>query len=288
MAQTTAPAKKLKTADRQEILSKVLGILKKKYKTAPPKTSRPIMEALMFGILLEDAPHPIAEAAYDRMFEAFFDLNEIRVSSVSEIEDALGDIPSAGWRALRIREILQFAFEKFFAFDLEPLKRKTLELAEKSLDKIKYLTPFAREYALLQCFGAHSIPLDATTLEFLSWLGLATADDHKHSAEDLRSIVRKADIAVFFHLVHSLASDPMFQGAFRMKPSERTSGGGDPTTAVERLTAIIASGGKRPVAKSIKKPAKAEAPARPERKPKQSGSARKVAKAKPASKTKRK
>jgi hypothetical protein len=281
----TAP-KKLKAADRQEILSKVLGVLKKRYKTAPPKSNRPVLETLVFAVLLEDAPHDQAEDAYDSLLKGFFDLNEIRVSSVAEIEDALGDLPDAGWRALRIREILQYCFEKFFAFDMEPIRRKTLDVAEKSLDKIKYLTPFAREYTLLHSLGAHAIPLDSSTHEFLGWLGLAAPDNIRQAIDDVRGAVRKADVPVFLHLVHSLASDPMFHGAFRMKPSEKAAGGGDPSSAVERLNAMIASGGKKlPAPKTLKKPEKAApaAAARPARKAAVTEK-RKVAKAKPAAK----
>lgn len=281
---TTAP-KKLKAADRQELLSKVLGVLKKRYKTAPPKHSKPVLETLMFAVLLEDAPHDQAEEAFDSLLKSFFDLNEIRVSSVAEIEDALGELPDAGWRALRIREILQYCFEKFFAFDMEPLRRKTLDVAEKSLDKIKYLTPFAREFTLLHSLGAHAIPLDSSSHEFLGWLGLATADNIRQAMDDVRGAVRKADVPAFLHLVHSMGSDPAFHGSFRMKPSEKAAGGGDPHTAVERLNAVLAGGGKKtPAAKTLKKPEKTEkAPARPARKP-EATEKRKVAKAKPAAK----
>lgn len=279
----TAP-KKLKAHDRQELLTKVLGVLKKRYKTAPPKHNKPVLETLMFAVLLEDAPFPDAEKAYDGLLNGFFDLNEIRVSSVAEIEDALGDLPDAGWRALRIREILQFCFEKFFAFDMEPIRRKTLDVAEKSLDKIKYLTPFAREFTLLHGLGAHAIPLDSSSHEFLGWLGVVTADNIRQAMDDVRGAVRKADVPVFLHLVHSMGSDPLFHGSFRMKPSEKAAGGGDPATAIERLNAVLAGGGgkKAPAAKTLKKPEKA-APAAPARKA-AATEKRKVAKAKPPAK----
>jgi endonuclease-3 len=282
MTSSTNAPKKLKAADRQELLSKVLGVLKKRYKTTAPKHNRPVLETLMFAVLLEDAPHPDAEKAFDSLLKSFFDLNEIRVSSVAEIEDALGDLPDAGWRALRIREILQYCFEKFFAFDMEPIRRKTLDVAEKSLDKIKYLTPFAREFTLLHSLGAHAIPLDSSSHEFLGWLGLATADNIRQAIDDVRGAVRKADVPTFLHLVHSMASDPTFHGSFRMKPSEKAAGGGDPHTAVDRLNAVLAGGGKKsPSAKTIKRPEKSSA--RPTRKP-EAVEKRKVAKAKPAAK----
>jgi endonuclease-3 len=287
MTQPAAAHKKMKASDRQELLSKVLGVLKKRYKTSPPKHSRPVLETLLFATLLEDVPYADAEKAYDSMMKGFFDLNEIRVSSVAEIEDTLGDLPSAGWKALRIREILQYAFEKFFAFDLEPIRRKTLELAEKTMEKVKYLTPFARDYMLLNCLGAHAVPADGSSLEFLAFLGVVSPDNPKHAAEELRGAVRKADVPLFLHLVHSMASEPAFHGAFKLKTSEKTAGGGDPSTAIERLNSVLAGGGKRPAAKTVRKPEKPAPVERPARKA-EPQSARKVAKAKPAKATKRK
>jgi hypothetical protein len=166
---------------------------------------------------------------------------------------------------------------------MEPIRRKTLDVAEKSLDKIKYLTPFAREYTLLNSLSAHAIPLDSSSHEFVGWLGLGTADNLRQAMDDLRAAVRKADVPTFVHLVHSMASDPTFHGSFRMKPSEKAAGGGDPATAVERLNAVLAGGGKKtPAAKTMKKPAKsAGAAAHPARKA-AAAEKRKVAKAKPA------
>jgi hypothetical protein len=282
MTSSTTAHKKLKAADRQELLSKVLGVLKKRYKNSAPKHNKPVLETLIFAVLLEDVPHAKAEQAFDSLLKGFFDLNEIRVSSVAEIEDSLGDVPDAGWKALRIREILQYCFEKFFAFDMEPIRRKTLDVAEKSLDKIKYLTPFAREFTLLHGLGAHAIPLDSSSHEFLGWLGVAAADNLKQAMDDIRASVRKADVPVFLHLVHSMASDEAYHGSFRMKPSEKAAGGGDPATAVERLNAVLSGRGKKaPAAKTLKKPAKsAGAAARPARKA-PVAEKRKVAKAKP-------
>ncbi len=282
MTSSTNAPKKLKAHDRQELLSKVLGVLKKRYKTLPPKHSKPVLETLIFAVLLEDVPYPQAEKAFDNLLKGFFDLNEIRVSSVAEIEDALGDIPDAGWRALRIREILQYCFEKFFAFDMEPIRRKTLDVAEKSLDKIKYLTPFAREFTLLHSLAAHAVPLDSSSHEFLGWLGAVTADNVKAAMDDARGAVRKADVPVFLHLVHSMASDPQFHGAFRMKPSEKAAGGGDPATAIERLNAVLTGGGKKlPAPKTVKKP---EKPSNSSPRKEAAPEKRKVAKAKPPAK----
>ena len=282
MTSSTTAHKKLKAADRQELLSKVLGVLKKRYKTSAPKHNKPVLETLIFAVLMEDVPHAQAEKSFDSLLKGFFDLNEIRVSSVAEIEDSLGDISGAGWKALRIREILQYCFEKFFAFDMEPIRRKTLDVAEKSLDKIKYLTPFTREFTLLHGLGAHAIPLDSSSHEFLGWLGLAAADNIKQAMDDVRGAVRKADVPTFLHLVHSMASDEAYHGSFRMKPSEKAAGGGDPTTAVERLNAVLSGRAKKtPAAKTIKKPTKEVA--RPARKP-EVAQKRKVAKAKPAAK----
>ncbi|REJ88207.1 MAG: hypothetical protein DWQ29_08690, partial [Planctomycetota bacterium] len=152
MSETTV--KKLRATDRQAIARKVMTLLKKKYGGSTPKDSRPVLETVLFAICLENCTADSAEAALQKLLDSFHDLNEIRVSSISEIEDVISDLPDPEWRALRIREVLQYTFEKHYAFDLDVIKRKTMDVAEKELGKIRYITPFVRGYVLQPCLGS--------------------------------------------------------------------------------------------------------------------------------------
>lgn len=252
----TSP-KKMKASDRQAVIRKVMALLQKKYGRERPRDHRDVLSTLLFAIALENTSCAAAEAALARLLEAFHDLNEIRVSSISELEALLSDLPAPEWKALRIREVLQSTFEKYYSFDLDVLKRKTMDVAEKHLAKIDYLTPFARSYVLQHCLGSHVVPVDDLTREVVQWLGLAPAGrDNEATAEELKGAVRKQDAPVLCHLLRRLATDPRYAGTFSL-PVASSNGEVDGGTAVERLKQHLARPPRKarpPVKKSRKRP----------------------------------
>lgn len=252
--------KKLKTSDRQAIAQKVVNVLKKHYKGNPPKVHHQTLETLLFAAILENAPFSSAEESFESLQKGFHDLNEVRVSSVAEIQQALGEISESGPKAVRIREVLQFTFEKFFAFDLEQLRRKTSDVVDKQLAKIRHLTPFMKLFLQQHSLGAHAVPLDDRSRDVLAWLGLiepaATIDA---AAEDIKHVIRKADTDAFLHLLRQFATDPIYKGKFRLSASAEP----DPMTAAERLAAFFASPSSKAAPKVVKtKKPEAAAPKR--------------------------
>jgi len=237
--------KKLKPHDRQTIVQNLMTALKKRYKSAVPKYSHSLLESLMYASILEDASEEEASEAYDRLLKSFHDLNEIRVSAISEIEETLSPLPNAGWPALRIREILQHTFEKYYRFDLEELKRKPVEQVEKHISKFKHTTPFMKLFLVQNCLGSHVVPIDDKSRDLLAFLGViepqATIDA---AAEDLKHVVRKADTSLFCHLVRCMASDPKFKGKLRLTPNQALGEGPDGNTVLQRLAEVL--GGHTP------------------------------------------
>lgn len=256
-------AKKLKAGDRQTIIQKIVNLIKKKRKVPAPPKEQPVLETLLHAALLENSTVAEADAALERLTTSFFDLNEIRVSSVAEIERALKPIPDAPWRALRIRATLHFVFEKQFSFDFEALRRKGLEYAVKQLAKMRDLSPFIRNYCLLHNLGSHIVPLDEAAHSLFIWLGLV---DHAltldQASEDLKSSIRKADVHSVLNVLRALAADPLYFQFLKSAAHSRPKEGFDPNTAVERLTEILNRPPKIARVVSRKKPAPSKAPAR--------------------------
>lgn len=278
--------KKLKASDRLAIAQKVAAVLKKQYKGHPPEIEYPTLETLLFAAILENAPAPSATEAYERLLEAFHDLNEIRVSSIAEIEQALEPLSEAGPKAVRIRELLQFTFEKYFNFDLEQLRRKTADVVDKQLAKIRHFTPFMKLCLHHYSLGAHAIPLDDRSREVLAWLGLVEpAMGVEEAAEDLKHVIRKADTDQFCHVIRQIATDPAYKGKFKVAAGTEP----DPLTAVERLGNLLAGLPMKPAPKVVKTK-KPEPTNMPKRTAKPAGKAAppptKVTKAKPAARKK--
>lgn len=254
-----AASKTLKSSDRQDIIKKVTTELKKRYKGNPPKQSRSVMETLIYATCLEDSSYEEAEQAIQKLLDGFFDLNEIRVSSVDEIKRVIGKMQAVDWKAMRLREALQDIFEKQYSFDLEPLKRKTLELAQKELSKISHQTHFSQSFTLQTCLQAHLVPVDGSMLKALVWLGLTESDATvEHASEQLKAAMKKADGPYFCYLLKGLAIDAELAPAFSYPVHDA-----DPHDAHKRLADLIKNGPQKPSKKASKAaepvPAKAAA-----------------------------
>ena len=236
-------AARAKTADRQSVLKKLLPLLKKHYKVAVCKLDRPVMETMLYAVCLENASVEEADRAYARLFELFPDLNEARVSSISELEPVFEGLDDRDWRGFRARSVLQYVFEKSFNFELESLKKKTLELAAKQLGKIRHLSPFIRTFTLHQAVGAHLLPIDDAAARLLVWLGLATADQSPEEiGESLKAVVRKAEALPFLFSIRCLAADRKLRVAFDPTVYPAPEEGHDSATAIDRLTDLFKSG----------------------------------------------
>ncbi len=236
-------ASRAKTADRQTVLKKLLPLLKKQYKVAVCKLDRPVMETMLYAVCLENASVEEADRAYARLFELFPDLNEARVSSISELEPVFQGLDDRDWRGFRARSVLQYVFEKSFNFELESLKKKTLELATKQLGKIRHLSPFIRNFTLQQAIGAHLLPIDDAVARLLIWLGLASPGQSTDEiGESLKAVVRKAEALPFLFSVRALAVDPKLRAAFDPGQYPPPAGGHEATTAIDRLNDLFKSG----------------------------------------------
>ena len=58
-----------------------------------------------------EAPVDAAERAFTRLMEAYFDFNEVRVTTVAELAETLHDLPDPAHAALSLRRALQGVFE---------------------------------------------------------------------------------------------------------------------------------------------------------------------------------
>ena len=208
-------ANRSKSADKHEVCRKVAVLLKKTYAASPPKQELPVLETLLYAVCLENSTPEQAGAVYARLLNAFHDLNEVRVSSISELLPLFVDLSDPEWRAARVKCALQYVFETNYAFDFESLRRKTADLATKQLSKIPSLSPFVRTYVMQHCLESHVLPIDDRMHAVLVWLGLSDRDQTADQAgEHLRSFVRKAEAPLFCHLLGCLANDPKRSRAF--------------------------------------------------------------------------
>ncbi len=240
---------RVKAAERQTLLKKLLPLLKKRYKIVLPKADRPVLDIMLYAVCLENlSPHD-ADLAFERFRQEFPDLNEARVSQVSELERAFPGREDSEWRGFRLRAVLQFVFEKSFTFEFESLKKKTLELAAKQLARLKHATPFIRNYTLQTAIGAHVLPIDDAMRRYFVWMGLADpGQSEEEIGEALKSSVRKAEAAAFCQMMRMAATDEAVLSGLP-ELTEAPPDGYDPATAMERFQDLLAHPATRGKAK---------------------------------------
>jgi len=245
-------AKKISTSDKQAVCKKLIASLRKRYSATLPKYDRPVLETILHAICLENTTNEKADEVFDALLDGFHDLNEIRVSTISELESVFVNVNvgDAEWRAYRIRTVLQYVFDKEFCFDLEMLRKKTLEQAQKQLSRMKTLTPFVLNHTLQVVLGSHLVPADEKILNASKWLGLLPEDESIETAsESLKSSVRKTDAPLFSHLLRCLATDEELAADFDLAKNPLPEDGVDLMDAPSRMEDMFA----KPLSKQKKK-----------------------------------
>lgn len=252
--------KATKAADKSQVCRKLANALHKLYGKSVPKIELPVVETMLFAACLEDNSWAPAEAGFRQLLSSFFDLNEIRVSSVNELELVLAPLNKADWKGLRIRAILRHIFETTYSYDFEKLRRQTLEQAVKTLKKMPDLSPFIRAFVLHEILGSHLVCLDGSMLTAAKWLGLVPGNsDVDDASEYLKGGLKKSEVSEFCYLLRCLATDPKFVPRFTDHADSEQS----MDSVMDRFAELQLPPKKKPVKppapKEAVKPVKAEA-----------------------------
>jgi endonuclease-3 len=174
------------TLNKQDLFDRIQKLLLKKYPAPPAPEPRPVMDELLYALCREGATTAQADAAFARLKEDFYDWNEIRVSTVAEVAQAMRGLPDAGTKAKRLIEFLQEFFEGDYTFSMDGMEKKGLKQAAKQLGRYQGVTDFAVAWVLQRCLSGHAVPLDDPGLRVLRRLKLI---DDSDDVESLRGTV---------------------------------------------------------------------------------------------------
>src|SRR6185503_19051596 len=196
------------TTNRTAIISKLYKVLKKHYKPVAPPADRTALEHPLYGCLLENARLELADEAFAKLKELYFDWNEIRVTTVTELAEGMSGIPDASGAAQRVKRALQSIFEGSYSFDIEALKKQNLGKAEKDLEKVNGSTPFVRAYVTQNALGGHSIPVSKGAIDVLYAVGaINDAEADKGQAPGLERAIPKNKGVEFASLLQQVGAD---------------------------------------------------------------------------------
>jgi endonuclease III len=188
--------------------AKVHKVLKKYYKPSLPSKGRTVFEHLLFACCLEDSHHDAAEEAFAALVHTFFDWNEVRVTSISELSEVMACLPDPRAAANRIKRVLHAVFEATFNFDLEECLKKNLGPTIVWLEKLDGTTKFTVAYVVQAALGGHAIPINSGAMAALRVLDLVTDKDVSAGVvPGLERAVAKSKGAEFGSLLHEFGAD---------------------------------------------------------------------------------
>ena len=172
--------------NKQKILDHVYTALKKRY-DVPEPTPRSVLEHLLYAVVREGTTHEKADQGFHNLKTRFVDWNEVRVSTVQELCDAMGPLPDVATRAQRLIGILQEWFELTYSFDMEEVAKKGLKEGAKKVSRLNDSNDYSVAWVMQNGLGGHAIPLDGPSIRVLRRLGVL--DGESESLESLRGTI---------------------------------------------------------------------------------------------------
>jgi endonuclease III len=179
-----------------------------------PEADEPV-NRLMIGLLASEASEVRATRAVAVLRETMVDINEIRVSTATEIAEACGgvvagDVVGTG----HIRRALNSIFQKQHAVTLEHLKKAGRREAKHFLESVDGMDSCAVAHVLLWSLGGHAIPVDRRMYELLKREKLV---EPTASVDEVQAFLERnvsaADAKLFCLLMHKAGSRKASRGS---------------------------------------------------------------------------
>ena len=212
--------------------------LKKHFKPQSEPGERSVLEHLIYACCLEDAKTEQADEAFAKLQQAYFDWNEVRVTTVIELGEALSSLPNASQAGHRIKRCLQSLFETRYDYNIDDMKKANLSKATDELTALKGVTPFVLNYVSQNALGGHAIPVDTLALEIMVQCEVITsAEAEKRSLPGVERAIPKNKGFEFGSLLHQFAVE------FQQNPKNA------------EVLAVFKDMGVSPKVKEVEKPA---------------------------------
>ncbi len=204
------------------------------------------MDQLLRGALSTYASETRADAALAKLRGAMVDLNELRVTPVSEIIEVIGvDYPSCRSAAEEISRALNAVYNRVHGQDLGFLKGSSRKAAESFLASLDGVGDHAKASVMLRCFKSHVIPVDANMHVFLKKNGYVPEGATVEDAQKLLTRqIKERDGVTFYVLAKRYASVHAPRKIAKKAASKR-----EPTPVVDHKAA------RKPEAKAAAKTA---------------------------------
>ena len=158
-------------------IQKLYRSLKRKPGRHTPVEFDEPVDALVCAVIGENLTETQAQAAVKKIKDYFIDWNDLRVATVEEVSEVLGqDMPAARNIAATLVGALNAVFEKHNMLSLQSLRKLGKRPAKLLLEKLNGATPFIVDYCMLTSMQGHAIPLTPKMIEYLKASQLINAE----------------------------------------------------------------------------------------------------------------
>jgi endonuclease-3 len=163
---------------------------------------RDIIDLLIFHKLHLAMAASKALASYRELRERFVDWNEVRVSSVREIQECIQEAPAALDLAIFIKDLLESIHRERHNLSLEFLAEQNLGEIRSYLKKLKGVENATIDMILLLRKQYPVLPLDQAMEAVLKRLGLSRSGDSRERRErQLYELVPPERALIFHHYI---------------------------------------------------------------------------------------
>ncbi len=205
-------------------LQKLYRELKRLHPKVEKTTYEDPAEALICGIISEKLSENATSRALREIRSSFVDWNDLRVSRIEEITEAMGgNKMSCRAAALSLTAALRGIFNEHHKISLAVLKKLGKRPAKEGLEKIDGVSRFVLNYCMLTSMQAHAVPLTQDMIEYLRKNGIIAPDADEEDIEGfLTRQVAAKDAYEFYALLRRESESPKLS---KKKPASRRKNG---------------------------------------------------------------
>ncbi len=194
------------TKSRADLILALFKFCKKEYPPVAPPSNRTVIEHMLYGCCLENSSYEAADEALAKLQENFFDWNEVRVTTASELAELMKRNTFPKQTAVSVKKTLHGIFESYYQFELDFLRKENLSKAVTQFEKFKGVSSFVVAYVSQAGLGGHSIPLDRAMMLLFYTVGIVSeAEALSGHVTGLERTISKSQGSDFFSSVHQLA-----------------------------------------------------------------------------------
>jgi endonuclease III len=154
----------------------LLRLLRQRYGRKPRPPGWELVDTLLFYLIYPSSSVSAARRAFKQFRDDYVDLNEARVSSISEVRATLKKAGASEQAAHVVRGVLKDIYLRENAVSLASIEQLAPDQAKRYLSQLEHLPAHATDYLLLIRWDHPVLPVDDQIARMASRIGLASAN----------------------------------------------------------------------------------------------------------------